>query len=51
MEKYQVIKEELDLGCGEAQSDKSVLVEGIGDGEESREGRKGEMMSGRAMRG
>ena len=41
MGKDQVIKEELDLGCDEAQSDKSVLVEGIGgDGEESREGRK-----------
>jgi len=49
--KDQVIKEELDLGCGEAQSDESILVEWIGDGEESREGRKGEMRSGRAMRG
>ena len=40
------------MGCDEAQSDKSVLVEGIGgDGEESREARKGEMRSGRAMRG
>ena len=40
------------MGYGEAQSDKSVLVEEIGgDGEESREGRKGEMRSGRAMRG
>jgi hypothetical protein len=30
--KDEVIKEELDLGYSEAQSDKSFLVEGISDG-------------------
>jgi len=39
VEKYQVIKEELDLGCGEVQSDKSVMARRAWRGKQGGEGR------------
>jgi len=50
VEKYQVIKEELDLGCGEVQFDKSVVARRAWRGKQGEEGREGEMRSGKATR-